>query len=535
MTAPLGGAMGKRKMTQAEYDAGRSNWMASGGTEKEAASAQYNASPAMATYRGQLAQAARPTAGVQQTQIDPTNDLRSKQITPGYDPRLASTQRQATGAQNAVAGWSGYTPFQSVNSQDAYTSQAGGYLNQAAQAGQAAPIAGTNLTGARGYLSQAATAAGGGGAAYTGPTAIQYGDDTTGLRSQLTSQLGGLSSAPDRTSLAQQAYELMRQKDAPTRDAERRALGARQVALGRQGAGMTTTALNDLESEFARSDAETQRDLALQAAGDTLSDRLNVTGAIQSGYGTLAGQDTTSAGFTADAARAKLGADQFNSDAGFQRANLLRGVAGDEAGFAQIGRRDAESDRSYGLERGRFMGDLSNQAFDQGSSLRDEARTERGDRMAFDQADLNAKRGIFGDLASRESTLFDQGQRTRDEFRGERDFQAGQAQQGIDNAFRQTALEESLLGGQFGRDMTELGTYNDLGWGYDPTGLYGDQAAGYDQQAGEAWGGVGDALGSLGQTLGQRSPTGMSVSDASNILDYQPKVTPAKLSPSRLR
>lgn len=441
---------------------------------------------------------------VQQTQIDPTNDLRSKQITPGYDPRLQTAQRQTDKVQGQVANWNGYTPFQGVGTNDAYTSGAAGYTQQAAQAGSTGPIAPTNLTGARGYLGQAANAGTSGGVAYTGPSAITYGADTTNVRGQLAGQLGGLSSAPDRASLAAQAFEQMQARNQPNREREYRAAGQRVAALGRVGAGMTTNDLNDLTANFNREDTLAQRDLALEAAQRSLDDRLNVTGALQSGFGALAGQDTTSAGFAADAAGRQMDASRYNSDAGFRRADLLRGLAGDEAGFAQIGRRDAESDRSYGLERGRFLSGLSDQAFGQGRDLRNEARGERGDRQAFETADLNARRGIFGDLADRESTLFNQGQRTRDEFRGERDFQAGQAQQGIDNAFRQTALEESLLGGEFGRNMDELGTYNDLGWGYDPTNLYGDQAAGYDQQADAAWGGVGDALGSLGQTVGQR-------------------------------
>ena len=441
--------------------------------------------------------------GVQQTTIDPTNDLRSKQIAPGADPRLQTTQRQTDTAQGKVASWGGYTPFQGVNTAgDPYVSQASGYLTQAAAAPGSGQIAATNLQPAQGYLAQAAQAGGGGNVTYGGPNSIAYGADTTGLRNTLSGQLQGLTTSPDRMSLASEAFKLFGEQNAPRREAERRNLGARQIALGRQGAGMTTTALNDLESEFARSDDETRRDLALRAAGDTLSDRLNVSGALQSGYGALAGQDTTSAGFAADAASRRLGADQFNSDAGFRRADLLRGVSGDALRLAGTARQDAESDRGYGLERGRFMSGLSDQVFGQGSNLRNEARTERDARQGFETADLNAKRGIFGDLADRESTLYNQGERGRNELRGERDFQAGQAQQGIDNAFRQQALEETLLGGQFERDRQELGDAYDYGYGYDPTDIYGGQAGDYDQQAGDAWAGVGDLAGGIGQQLG---------------------------------
>lgn len=518
--------------------------------------------PRMYRQRSMLAQSAySPTAGVNQTQIDPTNDLRSKQITPGYDPRLATAGKQADQAAGKVANWGGYTPFQGVGTNDSYTSGAAGYTQQAAQAGNTGPIAGTNLGAARGYLSAAASAAGGGGVSggapiaagqlgagqtisYGGPSSISHGDDTTALRAGLTSQLQGLGTAPDRSALAAESFKLMGEKSAPQRDAERRALGARQIALGRQGAGMTTTALNDLESEYARSDDETRRDLALKAAGDTLSDRLNVAGATQSGFGALSGADTTQAGFGADAASRRMAADQANndetyrrgalnignnldaarfnsdnqfrtssanSDAAFQRANLMRGIAGDEAGFAGTTRRDAESDRAYGLDRGRFLSGLSDQTFGQGQGLRNEARGERSDRTALETSDLNAKRGIFGDLADREGQLFGQGQKTRDEFRGERGYQSDAAQQGIDNAFRQRALEESILGGQTSRDAAELDQLDRLGNGYDPTGTYGDVGGDYQGQSDSAWNGVGDLASGLGSYIGpnrNRRPPG---------------------------
>lgn len=513
--------------------------------------------PRMYRQRSTLAQSAySPTAGVDQTQIDPTNDLRSKQITPGYDPRLATAGGQADKAAGAVSNWGGYTPFQGVGTNDGYTSGAAGYTQQAARAGNTGPIAGTNLGAARGYLSSAASAAGGGGVSggapiqagqlgagqtisYGGPSSIAYGGDTTALRSGLTSQLQGLGTAPDRSALAAQAFQLQQDQQAPAREQAFRQVGQKAAALGRVGAGMTTNDLTGLEQDYTKQDNLTKRDLALNAAQQTLNDRLNVVGATQSGFGALSGADTTQAGFGADAASRRMAADQANndetyrrgalnignnldaarfnsdnqfrtssanSDAAFQRANLMRGIAGDEAGFAGTTRRDAESDRAYGLDRGRFLSGLSDQTFGQGQGLRNEARGERSDRTALETSDLNAKRGIFGDLADREGQIFNQGKSNRDEFRGERDFQSGQAQQGIDNAFRQRALEETILGGQTSRDANELDQMDRLGNGYDPNRTYDNVGGDYQGQSDSAWNGVGDVIGGLGYGSGLGGP-----------------------------
>lgn len=529
--------------------------------------------PEIYRKKSALASAAfNPTAGVKQTQIDPANDLRSKQITPGYDPRLANASGQADKAAGAVSNWGGYTPFQGVGTNDSYTSGAAGYTQQAAQAGNTGPIAGTNLGAARGYLNQAAGAAGGGvsgggpiqagqvGAgqpvAYGGPSAINYGKDTEALRAGLTSQLQGMTTAPNRSSLAAQAFKLMQDQQAPAREQGFRQVNQKAAAMGRQGAGMTTNDLTGLEQDYTRQDNLTKRDLALQAAGQELDDRLNVSGATQSGLGALSGLDSNQAQFGADAARTRMSADQYNNDdrfkrdafnignnldtarfnsdnqfrtssanadAGFRRADLMRGIAGDEAGFASTTRRDAESDRGYGLEKGRFLSGLSDQAFGQGRDLRNEARGERSDRTALETADLNAKRGIFGDLSDREGQIFRQGESTRNEFRGERDFQAGQAQQGIDNAFKQRALEETILGNQTNRDADELDQMDRLGNGYDPTRTYQGIGDDYQGQSDSAWDGVGSALGGLGYGSGLGGPQAPpSVTGALDVLDYGP-------------
>ncbi len=453
-----------------------------------------------------------PTPGVNTQTIDPNADLRSQQITPGYDPRLARAGRQADTAASRVAGFSGYTPFQPVGTNDPYTADS----RSAVGGGYVAP---TNLTGARGYLA---------GAAGSLPTAsaggVSYGADTTGVRSRLAAALGGLE-GPNRSELAAKAYQLQRERDAPTRDLERRGVGQRAAALGRIGAGMTTNDLTGLEASYARSDDEAKRQLALDAAGAELGDKLNISGALQSGFGALSGEDRAAAGLSNEATG-------LNASISGRRADLLRELSGDEASLARIPREEGESDRAYGVTR-------SNLLYGQGRGLREEARGERGDLLDSEREGLNANRDVLGDLDTREGRLYDRGRSTRDEYRGERDYETGQSQQALDNRIRQRALEEQLLGGQFGRDTDMASLLARLGYQNDPTGEMGSAAGNYQDQADEGFGGAGDLLQQMlleqamqrgtSPTSVLRTPT-PQVQNTTQIVQQPPRLRPAPTS-----
>lgn len=89
-----------------------------------------------------------------------------------------------------------------------------------------------------------------------------------------------LSSTPDRTELAAQALQLLRERTAPQYAADQRAIGQSAAKFGRIGAGMTTNELTDLNLTRERDLDRTSRELANTAAGQTMSDRLARLGAL---------------------------------------------------------------------------------------------------------------------------------------------------------------------------------------------------------------------------------------------------------------
>jgi hypothetical protein len=346
-----------------------------------------------------------PTPGVRTTQIDPTNDLRSKQIT----------------------GSTGYTPFQGVQGgNDDYTNTSNKWLADAYGAAQ--------------------------GASYGGPMTLTQGADTLGMRGGYSNYLNDVvKGGTDRGRLAADSFQLIQDEQAPRRAMGFQDVGRRAAALGRVGAGMTTNDLTGLEQDYTRQDNLTKRDLALRAAGDTLQDRLGIAGALQGGFNTL------------------FGADRDSADFGMRAGSAAASAAANKAGL---------------------LGSLAGQKYGMGSDLRNEARGERGTRRNF------------------ELDEFDRGSRLRDELRGERGYQTDAAQQGIENAIRQRALEEQLLGNEVGRDRDEMADAYDFGWGYDPSVAYGKVGGEEQAQANDAWSGVGEIVSGLGQQAGLGRPGG---------------------------
>jgi hypothetical protein len=161
--------------------------------------------------------------------------------------------------------------------------------------------------------------------------------------------------------------------------------------------------------------------------------------------------------------------------------------------------------------------------------LREEDRGERDARFGLENANLNARRGIFGDLSGRESQIFGQNQGLREELRGERGYQTEQAQQGIENAVQQRMLEESLLGSEFGRSMDTADLYGKLGYGYagDPTQALGEAAGNYQGQADTAFGGIGDLLSQYlasNPNALRRTPTSIAGRPIDDIIAARPQV-----------
>lgn len=151
------------------------------------------------------------------------------------------------------------------------------------------------------------------------------------------------------------------------------------------------------------------------------------------------------------------GAGQSRSDIASGRLRLFEEEQGDERrrGITDIGRAASSLGR---LNSGMVTTDLGNLEERLGISRNREAARLAGDTAEGEISDARYDRG---------------------ELRGERDYQTGQAQQGLDNRVRQLSLEEALLQGQHDR-------------GYDQSRLELGQADRLDQSADSAMGGLGE-------------------------------------------
>lgn len=440
---------------------------------------------------------AQPTAyGVNSQPINPAHDLRSQQITPGADPRLSGAQGQTDTARGNLAAstFSPYAPVSSAGSP--YTADADRLRGASESALGTGAVKGTDTSAAQGLLNKAATSYGasGGVSGFGG-----YGADTGAARSALTGSLANLQ-GPDRSKLAADAFKLLQEQQAPGRAMDYQNVGRKAAALGRVGAGMTTNDLTGLSQSYANADDQAARGLAMDAAGQTLNDRLGITNTLSGVAGQLSGLDQGAAGLNQSASLA-------NANLANSRGSSFANLAGDQLALSQVPHNEQVQDRAYGLDRSSALSGLSKDAFNTGSSLRNEARGEGDRRLAYDQANLAKNSGIYNDLAGGEQQVFNQGQATRNEIRGERSNQQDQTQQGIDNGLKQRMAEEDLLnsGAQRGTNLTEL--YNQLGYGGqgDLENVLGGQAQDANAQSDAAFGGVGDLLAQYLQGQGAKS------------------------------
>ena len=166
------------------------------------------------------------TQGSQPTQqFGPGSNLIGTQFNPVASERLQGTQGQVNQAQQNVAG------FQPGQFQGIGAGTAPGGLDQAREnVGQATvgPFAGVG-TGA------------------FGPQG-----DTAAARAGISQDLGALRGGPSRGDLASQTFDLIRERTQPGFEQELRGVGQKAAALGRIGAGLTTSQLGDVASNRER-------------------------------------------------------------------------------------------------------------------------------------------------------------------------------------------------------------------------------------------------------------------------------------------
>lgn len=316
-----------------------------------------------------------PLPGTQLGGYTATDNLRGTQVTPQVDPRTTQAISGATQAAGQVSLPGGYQPVGRSNT---------------AQAMDAYGRARSNIQA-------------------TNPNSMAAGR----ARTMALSDLANLS-GPNRGQIAQDVFGQIRESTEPQFQKDLQNVGRRAAALGRLGAGMTTSELGDVVSNRERDLSLAQRGLASEAASRSLDDRLGVFNARLGASGQFTNEDLARAGF------------------GLSRA-------GAEQSLGQTLERSARADRAEDVQERdfRFNEDLT-------------------------RAGLASDRGrLYQDLADQ---VYGQNRGYRDELRGERGFQNDMSQQAFDNYVRQRQLEEMLLQGEFGRDLDYTNTL--LGYGY---------------------------------------------------------------------
>lgn len=535
-----------------QFDAGRAAWLAAGG--QDGGTAQ-NMTPAqMAAIRPPLPRASAtggPTPGnaaggapnpwgqqgARLQNFGPGNDLRGTSILPQNSARTNTAQGQADNAFGDVANfqlpqWNSLNPYSSRNSMDGI------------QGLSTAPVAGPDFGGARGavagalpratqFTDAAAGALGSvGGVSFDGsaaentwqaaqsavPTGDVFGRDTGDARAITLARLQQ-QQAPDRQRLALENMDLLEERSRGGFEQAQRQLGQRAAALGRVGSGMTTTGLSDLGLARERELSLARRELAAEAAGQSLSDQLDFTNSANSVFSNFAGADSEGqriqlarAGLIKDigdsrlgAARAATDAQSANADVGLRRASQLGQLGNDTF--------------SRGMDMGRFERDLANDTA--GMSERNENRRldvgrdnirlqqdqtnfrEDADRFGYNSgvnernAGWNAARdrGNFlqdraNTLGNRETQVRGQDVSDRNELRGERTFQNNQALDARDNRINMNQFAQWLQSQNIGNATGLFGA----GQRGDVGGALGNQAAGFGQQAQSGYQAAGDLM-----------------------------------------
>ncbi len=473
--------------------------------------------------------------GSQFTPIQPgVNDYRGQTITPQPSQRLTGAQGYTDQAAANLAGTQPLRGYVAPNTNDSYTTGAANYGAQAA--GSIANPA--NYTAAQGAYGSAAGALGGARIGQYGgvslPPTSSYGSvatgtynpsaDTTAARGNISTQLDALNSAPNRGDLARQQFDLIGRQSEPQYQSDLRAVGQKAAALGRIGSGVTTSDLGDVTQRREQSLANSRQQLSLDAAGQELQDRLNRLSAGQGVFGQLSGTDVTNAGvqqglrneargergFVAgqDQAAANtnlasqglsLSADQARSSNAINSANLYRALGGDQANITN-------AQNQYGLARGGFLSDLGNQSFQQGSSLRNENRTDQQNASAQDLARTQLQRSLLGDFSGLEQQRFGNEAAMRGEARGERGYQDSLANQAQQDRIQQYLLEQGSQNQEFGQNSDYINQLIKLGYINDPSQLATQNAGAYDAQANGINNAIGGALGAAGQAAALRGP-----------------------------
>ena len=506
--------------------------------------------------------------GTTQSAITPQNTLRGQQITPGTSAQTQATQgmvnQAAQGVNQASLGpmaqyQAAAAPYQRQGQQ--LFDQAAGSVGRAQGFGQqAAQALGGTGFGSYGAIAPTVTGVGGpqgiGGPSYTqgnvtlpgvtqgalsgqgistGPLTnlrdLAFAKDTQGLRGRVGQGVDSLYDSPDRGQLARSQFDLLQEQAAPEFASQVRDLGKATGAFGRQGSGLVNSQLADLGTAAATSRDQQARQLSLDAADKTMSDRMSRLSGTQSGLGQLGGLDTQgNESFNQNQASMfdrNLGRDQAVNQAGLNQANFnlnrdqtINSNAMNQAGF-NAGRDDARNQATFNaqsanannalqasgmnLDAQRAMFDqqntnrgfaanrddarndlafgtanafrgLGSDSLDQGrfgSGLASDAfgrgNTERDFATSYDQANNRLAFDRLDAMSGLQGQQFNQDQSQANDLRGERSYQDNLAEQANQNAINQYMAEQQAQNQGFNQWSQGVNTLGTLGYGSDPT------------------------------------------------------------------
>ena len=145
---------------------------------------------------------------------------------------------------------------------------------------------------------------------------------------------------PDRASLAESTFNRLRQSTEPAFQKELQGVGQKAAALGRLGAGMTTSDLGDVVQRREQGLTYEAGRLADEAAGKSLDDRLNVAGARLGASGQFTDEDLGRSGayrslsdLTYGQGRGLRDEERMDDDRGFERDAYMRNELRGERDF----------------------------------------------------------------------------------------------------------------------------------------------------------------------------------------------------------
>jgi hypothetical protein len=195
--------------------------------------------------------------------------------------------------------------------------------------------------------------------------APEASDRLQGYQGQLDRYATGLEEGPDRGKLASDIFSQVEETSRPEYERQLQDVGRKASALGRIGAGMTTSELGDVQSNREKYLGNIKRSLASEAAGASLSDRLARLGAQQGLVGQQYGQEAG----RREELRGERGYEHAVAGEPYRQElerkaledQLLNSAFGRQATAAQIGLQAGELYGQQAGEAGQATGDLLEQ------------------------------------------------------------------------------------------------------------------------------------------------------------------------------